>query len=88
MPAEQPTPILNEQARELEREIIYLLTDPDGHQPVWTLEDLARELGEPEITAYTRPLQCAGLIHCTPDGVVFASRAAVRQVQLVGHGVV
>lgn len=84
MPDKQP---IFERASRVEREILYLLTDPDDNQPLWTLEDLARELEESEITCFTSPLYRAGLIHRTSDGHVFASRSAVRQVQLVGHGV-
>jgi hypothetical protein len=87
MPDSQPTPNLAERARQLELEIIYLLTDPDDNQPLWTLEDLGRELDEAEIIDYVRPLQQSGLVHRTTDGHVFASRAAVRQVQMVGHNV-
>jgi hypothetical protein len=54
---------------------------------LWTLEDLAREVDEPEVRHYVRMLQRAGLVHCTSDGHVFVSRAAVHQIQLVGHGV-
>jgi hypothetical protein len=87
MPDEKPTPDPAERYRQHELEIIYLLTDPSDNQPVWAIEDLARELEEPEIDALIRTLQTSGLIHCTSDGHVFASRAAVRQVQLVGHNV-
>jgi hypothetical protein len=86
MPDEQPIFIGKDHAA-LELDIIYLLTDPDGNQPLWALEDLARELNEPEAISYVRRLQEAGLVHRTSDGHVFASRAAVRQVQLVGHNV-
>jgi hypothetical protein len=86
MPDEQPTPLEKDHSA-VELHIIYLLTDPDDNQPLWALEDLARELGEPEIIDYVRRLQEAGLLHRTSDGHVFASRAAVRQVQIVGHGV-
>jgi hypothetical protein len=87
MPDAQPKCSYAERAATIELEIIYLLTDPDDNQPLWTVEDLARELEEPEIDALIRPLQASGLIHCTSDGHVFASRSAVRQVQLVGHNV-
>jgi hypothetical protein len=86
MPDEKPTPAeKNHDASELSS--IYLLTDPEDNQPLWALEDLARELDEPEAIIYVRRLQEAGLVHRTSDGHVFASRAAVRQVQLVGHNV-
>lgn len=88
MPDTQPTPDPLGRARDIERDILYLLTDPEDSQPIWTLEDLAREMEERDITAYTRPLQASGLLHRTSDGHVFASRAAIRQIQLVGHGVI
>ena len=87
MPDQQPIHDSLAKARETERDILYVLTDPDDNQPLWTLEDLGREMELPEIIDYIRPLQQAGLIHRTSDGHVFASRAAVRQIQLVGHGV-
>jgi Mn-dependent DtxR family transcriptional regulator len=87
MPDQEATPDPADHYRQHELEIIYLLTDPDDNQPLWTLEDLARELDEPEAIIYVRRLQEAGLVHRTSDGHVFASRAAVRQVQLVGHNV-
>lgn len=88
MPDEQPIfvdPL--DKARATELRILYALTDPEDNQPLWTLEDLAREIDEPEVRHYVRMLQRAGLVHCTSDGHVFASRAAVHQIQLVGHGV-
>jgi hypothetical protein len=87
MPVEQPIPDPLDRAREIERDILYLLTEPGDNQPLWTLEDLAREMQEPGITDYIRPLQCSGLVHRTSDGHVFASRATVRHIQIVGHGV-
>jgi len=87
MPDEKPTHDPADRHRQIEQGIIYLLTDPEDNQPLWALEDLAREMSEHDIMAYVRPLQEAGLIHQTSDGHVFASRAAVRQVQLVGHNV-
>jgi len=88
MPDQQPIPDPLAKARETERDILYLLTEPEDNQPLWSLEDLAREMAEPDITSYIRPLQCSGLVHQTSDGHVFASRAAVRHIQMVGHGVI
>jgi hypothetical protein len=87
MPDQQPTRDPLEKALATEREILYALTDPSDIQPLWTIEDLAREMDEPDVVHYVRMLQRAGLVHRTSDGHVFASRAAVRQIQLVGHGV-
>jgi hypothetical protein len=88
MPDQQPIPDPSERARVVELEILYLLTNPNDNQPLWTIEDLACELHEHDILSYVDSLQSAGLVHRTSDGHVFASRAAVRQVQLVGHGVI
>lgn len=74
-------------ARETEREILYALTDPEDNQPLWTLEDLEREMDERDIEACVNALQRAGLVYRTSDGHVFASRAAVRHIQMVGHNV-
>jgi len=35
-----------------------------------------------------RALHRAGLINRTTDGYVFATRSAVRMIQLVGHGII
>jgi hypothetical protein len=59
MPDEQPIHPL-ERARQVERDILYLLTDPEDNQPLWTLDDLAREMDQPDITQYIGPLRCAG----------------------------
>ncbi len=88
MPDEQPISEHADPYRQHELEIIYLLTDPNDNQPLWALEDLAREMDELDIMPYVHRLQEAGILHRTSDGHVFASRAAVRQVQLVGHGVI
>ena len=85
MPDEQPTPDPLDKARQIERDILYLLTELEDNQPLWTLEDLAREMEEPGITDYVRPLQRSGLVHRTSEGHVFASRAAVRHIQMVGR---
>jgi hypothetical protein len=87
MPDEQPIYDPLTRARETERDILYLLTEPEDNQPLWTTQELAVEMGQPDITAYLNPLQRSGLIHRTSDGHVFASRASVRFVQLVDRAV-
>ena len=70
---------------DLERDVLYLLTDPERYQPVWSVEDIGREIESDEPMVPVRGLLSAGLIHRTSDGFVFATRAAVRLVQIVGQ---
>jgi hypothetical protein len=66
-----------------------LPADQTRGQPfLWSAAELARELGEPNIDDLVGRLDGAGLIHRTADGFIFASRAAVRQIELVGYGVI
>jgi hypothetical protein len=84
MPDEQP----NEQMREwdtMEREAVYLLTDPERLPPIWSVQDMGRELETSDPMAVIRPLCCAGLLNRTCDGFVFATPAAFKMVGLVGH---
>ncbi len=69
----------------LERDVLYLLTEPDDGQPLWSVEDIAREAETNEPMVPIHGLLRAGLIHRTSDGFVFATRAGVRVVQIVGH---
>jgi hypothetical protein len=74
---------------EIERDIVYLLTDPNDVQPVWSLTDVEREVESEEDTKEAiKRLSRAGLVSRTADGHLVATRAAVRMVQLIGHGVV
>ena len=78
----------NEQAEKwdgLEREAIYLLTDPDSYPTLWSVPDLGRELDHFDPEAVLRPLRTAGLVNRTSDGYVFATPAAFKMVQMVGH---
>jgi hypothetical protein len=68
-----------------EREVVYLLTDPDHYQPIWSVQDMARELEMPDPSIVIRPLVRAGLVNLTSEGYVFATHAAARMVALVGH---
>ncbi|HEY1833477.1 MAG TPA: hypothetical protein VGG08_03500 [Solirubrobacteraceae bacterium] len=82
-----PTPELpDDRLNGVEQEILYLLTGMRGEQPIWSMEDLGREIEDADDAqiAVTELAQ-AGLVNCTTDGFVVATRAAVRMVQLVGH---
>jgi hypothetical protein len=78
----------NEQPRDwdvMERETVYLLTDPDHHPPIWSVADLGRQMETRDPMAVIRPLRDAGLIHRTSEGFVFATPAAYKMVGLVGQ---
>jgi hypothetical protein len=68
-----------------EREVVYLLTDPEHYQPIWSAQDMARELEITDPAMVIRPLVRAGLVNETSDGHLFATHAAARMVALVGH---
>jgi hypothetical protein len=65
----------------LERETVYLLTDPTGHPPIWLVADIGRELEDTDPDAIVN----AGLLHRTSDDHVFATPAAFKMVQMVVH---
>jgi hypothetical protein len=69
----------------MEREVVYLLTDPDRHPSIWSIEDMGREIEYYDPEAVVRPLCNAGLVHKTTDNFIFATTAAFRMVQMVGH---
>jgi hypothetical protein len=84
-----PTPQApDDRLNQVEQEILYLLTGIKGAQPVWSLEDLGREVEDADDAqiAVTELAQ-AGLVNRTSDGFVFATRAGVRVVQLIGHAI-
>lgn len=85
MPDSQPMASRDRDPDEVNRDILYALTEPDEHRPLWTIEELARELGDPCIIDHVNELDRAGLIHVTADGYIFASRSAVRHIQMVGR---
>ena len=67
---------------QVERRVLYLLTD---EQPVWSMEDLAREVWSAEDARIAvKELLAAGLVANAGDGCVFATRATVRLVELIG----
>lgn len=78
----------NERPRDfdvMEREAVYLLTDPESQPPIWSVADMARELETSDAEAVIRPLISAGLINRTSDGYVFATPAAFKMVLMVGQ---
>jgi len=86
MPDENPTP--DEPARDfgnLERDALYLLTDPGRLPPLWAVPDMGRELNYFDPDCVIEPLLRAGLIYRTSDGFVFATPAAYHLVALTGH---
>lgn len=71
---------------QIEQDVLYLLTGMKGEQSIWSVPDLGREIEDADdADVAVRGLHQAGLVHRTTDGFVFASRAGVRVVQLVGH---
>lgn len=68
-----------------ERRVLYLLTD---EQPVWAMDDLAREVESTEDARIAvQELAGAGLVAMAGDGCVFATRATVRLLELAGGAV-
>ncbi len=85
---DQPTPDdrnLAEILDQRERDVLYLMTRPEEGQPLWSVDDLGREMERGDIIDSVRGLQRAGLVYKTVDGFVFATRSAVRMVQIVGQ---
>lgn len=84
MPDSQPT--FGRSSRELERDVLYLLT-VDG-EPIWSVDDIGRAVGSPVsgVDAVDR-LRRAGLVHQTADGFVFAAHAGYRAVAMIGAAV-
>jgi hypothetical protein len=85
MPDEQPIPDPAERYRQIELEILMSWTDPEDNQPLWTLEDLAREMEERDIAAYTRLLQaCAtrGAAGAALDKAIVDTRASEKRATM------
>ncbi|MBA3807936.1 MAG: hypothetical protein H0X28_06035 [Solirubrobacterales bacterium] len=85
MPDEDPNEDRLHPLDELERNVLYLLTQPEDGQPLWSVEDIGREMESDEAITHVCALHRAGLVNITSDGYVFATRAGVRVTQLIGH---
>jgi hypothetical protein len=80
-PTSNPPPVL----RAIQRDILYALAPWQGERPLWSVDELAREIEEPDVSESVDVLRHVGLVHRTPDGLIFASPAAVHLIELVGH---
>ena len=86
MPDEKPICEVAAAIDRVERDVLYLLTYPLDGEPIWSVEDIGREIEAPgDAGDAVHGLHRAGLIHRTSDGFVFATRAGVRMVQLAGR---
>jgi hypothetical protein len=70
---------------DMERDVVYLLTDPCRQPTLWAVPDIGRELDYFDPQCVIEPLLRVGLIYKTSDGFVFASPAAFHLTSLVGH---
>jgi hypothetical protein len=84
MPDENPTHDLRDWDA-LERDVVYLLTDPDRSPTICSVADIGLALDTQDPMVLIRPLCGVGLLHRTADDFVFATPAAYRMVGLVGR---
>jgi Mn-dependent DtxR family transcriptional regulator len=84
MPDEKRISEVAAETNQAQLEILYLLADTNDGPALWTVEEIARELDNHDAVDLINELQRAGLIHRTSDGFVFATRSALKQIQLVG----
>ncbi len=85
MPDENPT-----RARDIgdmERDVVYLLTDPSRQPTVWSLPDIGKEIDYFDAESIVYPLCRAGLLHRIGKDIVFATPAAFHLIALVGQTV-
>jgi len=81
---DQPSP--DQRMTNAERDVLYLLTTTEDGQPIWSVQDIGREIeSADDAEIAVNGLLRAGLIHKTCDGFVFAARAGVRVVRMIGH---
>jgi hypothetical protein len=84
MPDQQPThdPRSDD---EIQRDVLYALTEPGDNETLWSVGDLAREVDDLHVIDSVNALHRAGLINRTSEGYVFATRPAVRLIQIIGR---
>jgi len=69
----------------IQRDVLLVLVGFDGSPALWSLDDLARATEGVEIAESVEVLRRVGLAYRTPDGLFFASPAAVHCTALLGH---
>jgi hypothetical protein len=83
---DQPIQDRGHELDRVERHVLYLLTDETDNTPTWSVPDIGRAIEDHDSADIAvHGLRQAGLIQRTSDGFVFATRAAVRVVQLIGR---
>jgi len=80
----QDEPIPERDFSALEREMVYLMTSSE-QPPIWAVADIGRELDTHDPEAIVLPLVRAGLVRRTSEDLVFATPAAFKWVEMVGH---
>ena len=69
---------------DMERSVVYMLTDPGSQPTLWSVADLGRDLEYFDPESLIHPLHRAGLLHRMGE-FVFATPAAFHLVGLTGH---
>jgi hypothetical protein len=87
---ENPTPSIdpsldNRDWGDMERSVLYLLTDPENQPTVWSIPDIGREMAYYDPDALVEPLWRAGLVHRIGKEFAFATPSAFHFVSLVGQ---
>jgi hypothetical protein len=83
---QNPTHDPVEQQDNAERDVLYLLSGQNDGQQLWSVPDLGRAMeSEDDAEVAVDALHRASLLHRTSDGYVFASRAGMRAVAMVGY---
>jgi hypothetical protein len=84
MPKSSAVPNPCEEFDHVESDVLDLLAEPTGWR-LWSPEEVGREVGgQSKAIDALNALHRAGLIHRTADGFVFATRAAIRALELAG----
>ena len=85
MPASRAESDRERPVDDIQRDTLYAHTEPNEKRPQRTVDEHAREHHQPHIRDHLNELHRAGLVHWTSDGYVFASRSALKQIELVGR---
>jgi len=84
MPESQTTRDNPRSDDEIERDILYLMTDAD-RPPLWTIDEIGGAIERTDAVDHVGALVRHGLAHETGDGFVFVSLAGMRVVEITGR---